>query len=147
MSTATLHAEVETILAAATTLSSWASTHFNKALTVLHGVREIERIDINELPALIIAMGQGTNEPLALGVGAPQKGDEDVLMGIVFQKDDPDAAYAAILELPDIFINIFKANPTLNDAVGGCWITDWVPGGGAGNRYGFNATLLTDRET
>lgn len=122
MSLANFHTNLKTTLAADSTLVAWAIDNFNKDLTQLDGVPDVQMVNPAEIPANIFEVGDAELGPMAIG-GGQQDVEDYLLVGFLWEEHDPATALAQRKALADLFPPIIRKNRTLIGAGTGCWVT------------------------
>lgn len=125
------YTELKNVLTGDTGIAAWLElVESDASFTVLKGNREIKRIDVRELPALVLEVGR-----LPLGVevhGHHSGGQHEMKLSFVWNEDDEATAFERAAELPELVVKAVMANPTLNSSVDGAWVSNIDPD------YGYN---------
>ena len=108
-------------------LVAWAEDHFARAFTQVKGFRPIEVINAEQLPLQSLYLFGGEVGPLTLGAHSFDQ-LPDVIMEFIWTEPDPDAAMVQAEQLIDRVPIALGRNPTLSNAVGGCWVKGWQAG-------------------
>lgn len=124
MSLAMFHAKLSAQLLADAGLKGWANEHFGKALTQIDGNVPVSRINANEYPALVIEIGDGLAEA-PRGDDDRQETETELLLSVIWQEHDPEAAFAQRLDLPNLLQHAVLEDVTLAGAVDQAWLADW----------------------
>lgn len=144
MSLKTAYEQLAVVIADDPGMVAWvASVKAGATLTVLKGNREVKRIDVKQLPALVLELGEW---PLSVEVhGHHSGGTHQMKASVVWHGDDEATATDRALELPEVITQAVMANPTLNSTVDGAWVSHVSPDQGYNHpRHSMGFTISAD---
>lgn len=122
MSLKTAYTELASVITADAGVLSWVeSVKSGATLTVLKGNREVERIDVRKLPALVLEMGDLSSDIEV--AGEAQEGPHEMKAAIVFHYDDEEAAFDLTHEIAELVIKTVMGNGRLNGSVFAAWVS------------------------
>jgi hypothetical protein len=122
MSLKTAYTELANVITGDADVKAWAaSVKSGASLKVLKGNREVEAIDVRQLPALVLEMGDLSS---AIEVaGEVQEGPHEMKGSVVFHHTSEETAFDLKHELAELVIKAVMNNGRLNGSVFAAWVS------------------------